>query len=698
MKDTIYVLVLEDSDAEAERLMRWLEEDPKCELVPSRVTTLAEVKQRLQESRVDVLLLDLHVPDSQGLITFTEAHKHANGVPILVQSGYEDESAALEAVAGGAQDYLLKRSLDGELVRRAVRYALERSRLVEQLAEWEDRYARALEGARDGIWDWHVERDELVVSSRWRALLMMREDQVVTNSQDWFVRVHPDDLEPLLNAVREHLSGLSPHLEHEHRMRTESGRWRWMLARGRAVTREGETWVAGSLSDVTRRREAAARLLHEALHDELTGLPNRTLLLDRLAQALRRRRRDERHRFAVLFLDLDRFKVVNDSLGHLVGDQLLIAVARRLRQVLRPSDTVARLGGDEFALLLEDMDPSRDAEAVADRVHRALGVPVVVGGHEVFTSVSIGICHGDESYRRPEDLLRDADTAMYKAKKLGKARYEIFDDELHGWALARLELETGLRRALDRGEFVVHYQPIMELSSGALEGFEALVRWKRPGASGLVMPDKFISEAEETGLIASLGSQVMRAACHFGAKLNRSVSRPMKLSVNVSSRQLRQPDFVDQVESILAATGMDARNLVIELTETALIENADTAVAMLDRIREFGVHVHLDDFGNGYSSLSYLQRFPIDRLKIDRSFVAGLSSSNEDQAIVRAILSLAESLGKGVVAEGIETEDQLERLVGMRCAYGQGYLFSRALSDADARDLAVSQVMVPAEA
>lgn len=695
MKDTIYVLVLEDSDVEAERLLRWLEEDPRGELVPSRVTHLAQVLERLENGRVDVLLLDLHVPDSQGLVTFTRAHKAAKGTPILVQSGMEDEAAALEAVAGGAQDYLLKRNLEGELVRRSVRYAIERARLVEQLAEWEDRYARALEGARDGIWDWHYERDELVVSSRWRGMLGMREDQAVTSSQDWFVRVHPDDLDPLLTAVREHMSGMSPHLEHEHRMRTESGRWRWMLARGRAVQRDGETWMAGSLSDVTRRREASARLLHEALHDELTGLPNRTLLLDRLSQALRRRRREDAHRFAVLFLDLDRFKVVNDSLGHLVGDQLLIAVARRLQQCVRPSDTVARLGGDEFALLLEDMDPGRDAEHVADRIHRALGVPVVVGGHEVFTSVSIGICRGDATYRRPEDLLRDADTAMYKAKKLGKARYEIFDEELHGWALARLELETGLRRALDRDEFVVHYQPIVRLDGNQIEGFEALVRWRRPGVESLVMPGEFIAEAEETGLIASLGSQVMRVACTFAAELNARAGRPMSMSVNVSSRQLRQPDFVEQVEQILSTTGLDPTNLVIELTETALIENADTAVAMLDRIREFGVRVHLDDFGNGYSSLSYLQRFPIDRLKIDKSFVAGLASSREDQAIVKAILSLADSLGKGVIAEGIETSDQLERLRGMDCGYGQGYLFSRALAHGPASALVFGNAPVP---
>ena len=489
----LHVLILEDSPAESERLLEWLDGD---HLAVTHVTLLAEAVAHLEKGGFDVVLLDLHVPDSQGLPTFEAAYAAAGGVPIVVQSGMELEAVALQAVAGGAQDYLLKRKMDSERVHRAIRYALERGRLVRELESSRDRYSRALEGARDGIWDWHVEDDALHVSSRWRNMLGVPDSLQIATIQDWFIRVHPDDLEPLLAGIREHLGGLSPHLEMEHRVRTESGHWRWMLARGRAVRRDDETWMAGSLSDVTRRRETAARLLHEALHDDLTGLPNRTLLLDRLAQSIRRSRRQDGADFAVLFLDLDRFKVVNDSLGHLVGDQLLIAVSRRLRQCVRPSDTVARLGGDEFALLLEDIDPDHGAEAAARRIHDALGVPVLVGGQEVFTSVSIGICHGDDTYAKPEDLLRDADTAMYRAKRLGKSRFEVFDDDLHSWALARLDLETGLRRAVERGEFVVHYQPIVRLDSGVLEGFEALVRWRRPGASDLILPGEFIAEAK----------------------------------------------------------------------------------------------------------------------------------------------------------------------------------------------------------
>jgi len=692
--DKLQVLILEDSAAEAERLIEWLEGD---HMDVTHVTLLADAVDRLEKRSFDVVLLDLHVPDSQGLSTFDAAYAAAEGVPIVVQSGMELENVALQAVAGGAQDYLLKRKLDSELVHRAIRYALERGRLVRELEGSKDRYARALDGARDGIWDWHVEEDRLHVSARWRKMLGLPDVFRIETIQDWFMRVHPDDLDPLLAAIREHLGGLSPHLEHEHRVRTESAHWRWMSARGRAVRRDDGTWMAGSLSDVTRRRETAARLLHDALHDDLTGLPNRNLFLDRLAQAIRRRQRQDGAEFAVLFLDLDRFKVINDSLGHLVGDQLLIAVSRRLRQCIRPSDTVARLGGDEFALLLEDIEPDGGAEAAARRIHDALGVPVIVGGQEVFTSVSIGICHGDGTYGRPEDLLRDADTAMYRAKRLGKARFEVFDEELHSWALARLELETGLRRAVDRGEFVVHYQPIVSLEEGTLSGFEALVRWRRPGCEDLVLPGEFIAEAEETGIIAPMGRQVLQAACQFARGLNERSGEPLSMSVNVSSRQLRQPDFVEVVDRILRTTGMDPKALILELTETALIDNADTAIQMLAALRTRGVRVHLDDFGAGYSSLSYLHRFPIDSLKIDRAFVSGLPLRREDSAIVRAILGLARSLDKEVVAEGIETPEQLKHLRGLDCGFGQGFLFSKAVPAEAAQALASLRAAMPAQ-
>ncbi len=679
------MLILEDGEAEAARLLLWLSEDRLGGFDVHHVGTLAEALEALGTGHFDVALLDLHVPDSKGIETFHRVHTAAPEVPIVVQSGMELASVALEAVASGAQDYLLKRTLEPELVRRALRYAVERSALRDELRESQERYERALEGAQDGIWDWHVDEQTLHVSPRWCELLGIHDGRSISTPQDWWMRVHPDDIDPLLVSVREHIAGNTEALVQEHRVRDEAGSWRWMLARGKADRRNGVLRLAGSLSDITARRRASERLLHEALHDQLTGLPNRTLLLDRLEQAIRRGQRRDGPRFAVLFLDLDRFKVINDSLGHLVGDQLLVSVAHRLRVCVRPDDTVARLGGDEFAVLLEGVEQD-DATHIAGRIASALATPLRVQGREVFTSASIGICLGKTEYTRPEDLLRDADTAMYKAKRLGKNRFEVFDDQLHRWAMARLELETGLRRAVDREEFRVHYQPIVTLATGQLVGFEALVRWQRPG-QGLLSPQTFIEEAEETGIINAIGASVLGEATRFFAQLPQ-VGPPLTLSVNVSSRQLRQPDFVQQVATALKQSGLSGDRLALELTETALIENADSAAEMLEELRRTGVHIHLDDFGAGYSSLSYLHRFPIDKLKIDRSFVAGLSQRPENDAIIQAIIDLARALGKEVVAEGIETRDQLHALRGLECRYGQGYLFGRPTDPRTAWDLA----------
>ncbi len=682
------VLILEDGEAEAARLLHWLSEDRLGGFDVLHVGTLDEALAALDEGDFDVVLLDLHVPDSQGIETFHRAHAAAPEVPIVVQSGMELASVALEAVGSGAQDYLLKRTLEPELVRRALRYAVERSALQRELRESQERYERALEGAQDGIWDWHVDDQTLHVSPRWCELLGIPTDRSISTPQDWWMRVHPDDIEPLLAAVREHIAGTTEALTQEHRVRDERGTWRWMMARGKADRRNGQLRIAGSLSDITAQRAAADLLLHEALHDQLTGLPNRSLLLDRVEQAIRRGQRRDGPRFAVLFLDLDRFKIVNDSLGHLVGDQLLVSVAERLRLCVRPDDTVARLGGDEFAVLLEAVDQD-DATQIAGRIATALATPLQVQGREVFTSASIGICMGTTEYYRPEDLIRDADTAMYKAKRLGKSRFEVFDDQLHRWAMARLELETGLRRAVDREEFRVHYQPIVALDTGQLVGFEALVRWQRPG-QGLLSPCTFIEEAEETGVINAIGASVLTEATHFFAQLPE-LGPPLTLSVNVSSRQLRQPDFVQQVERALALSGLAGEQLALELTETALIENADGAATMLQELRDRGVRIHLDDFGAGYSSLSYLHRFPIDQLKIDRSFVMRMGGDGQDPEFVSTMLALADSLGMATVAEGIETDLQRQLLCDMGARYGQGYFFARPLTPEDAENLVRSR-------
>jgi diguanylate cyclase (GGDEF)-like protein len=424
--------------------------------------------------------------------------------------------------------------------------------------------------------------------------------------------------------------------------------------------------------EISDRQRAEAQLLHIAFHDALTGLPNRTLFMERLGQTLERAKGRE-DLFAVLFLDLDRFKVVNDSLGHTIGDQLLIAFAGRLQTYLRSGDILARLGGDEFAILIEEMKSINDAIHLAERLQQELTVPFHIHGHEVFTTLSIGIALSTAGYDQPEDLLRDADIAMYRAKALGKARYKIFDTAMYTESIKLLQLETDLRRAVERQEFRIYYQPIVSLSTNKIIGFEALLRWQHP-ERGLVFPTEFISVAEETGLLVPIGYWVLREACrqiHLWQQQFQDNS--LTITVNLSSKQFSQPNLNEQIYQILQETSLDAQSLKLEITESVIMENTIGATAMLLQLRELGVELYMDDFGTGYSSLSYLHRFPVSVLKIDRSFI----NSSENPEIVWTIITLAHNLGVDVIAEGIETVEQLEKLRGLQCKYGQGYFFSK---------------------
>lgn len=403
--------------------------------------------------------------------------------------------------------------------------------------------------------------------------------------------------------------------------------------------------------------------------------------MERVDHALKLAKRHKDYLFAVLFLDLDRFKVVNDSLGHKIGDQLLIAIARQLEECLRTTDTVARLGGDEFTILLEDINDIKDATRVAERIQQAIHTPFNLSGQEVFTTASIGIALSSTGYDRTEDLLRDADIAMYRAKELGKARHEVFDKVMHAHALELLRLENDLRRALERQEFEVYYQPITSLFTGTLTGFEALLRWRHP-ERGLVSPLEFIPVAEETGLIIPLGQWVLREACRQLRTWQTQfpMKDPLKISVNLSGKQLKELDLIAQIDQILEETGLDGSHLKLEITESVLMDNADTATKMLLQLRARNIQLSVDDFGTGYSSLSYLHRFPVNTLKIDRSFVSQMNPNDRNSEIVRTIVTLAHSLRMDVIAEGVETPEQLSALKILKCEQGQGYFFSKPLT------------------
>ena len=684
---TTRVLLLEDSHSDCLLINHMLENSSQHSFELDQVSSIAELIQRVDEKEFDVVLLDLCVEDSRGVETFSRAHSAAPSLPIIVQSGIDEPELCAEAVRLGAQDYLIKGRFDKETLQRSIRYAIERKVGERALRNSEERYAISVRGAHDGLWDWDIRENRIYYSDRWKAILGFKSDELDGSPESWFDLVHPDDVELLAAAISAHVEGLTDHLEQEYRMQRKNGEECWVLTRGLAVRDEGTGLayrMAGSLSDINARKRVEARLRHDAFHDRLTGLPNRALCLNRLGHSLRRGQRSPSYRFALLFLDIDGFKLVNDSLGHVCGDMLLVAFARRIQRMIRPVDTFSRLSGDEFCVLLEDICSLSDAEIVADRIHAALEEPFVLSGQEVFASASIGIAESGPSYERPEDIVRDADLAMYRAKRRGKARHEIYDEKLHTSAVRRLELDTDLRRALSRDEFEVHYQPIVRMESSQLTGFEALLRWRSP-SRGMVLPDSFIGVAEDTGLIVPIGEWVLQEATKAlsSAPALPWSSTPLTISINLSPRQFRMPDVLKQVKAALEKSGLPPHRLVLEITESVFLELSEYAMEVFEQLKALGVQIHLDDFGTGFSSLSYLRQFPVDSLKIDRSFINRMGRSKEDLEIVRAIIALGHGLGKGIVAEGIETCAQVEQLQELRCEYGQGYFFSRPARRSD---------------
>jgi diguanylate cyclase (GGDEF)-like protein len=473
-----------------------------------------------------------------------------------------------------------------------------------------------------------------------------------------------------LQAAREEIRQLNAELEERVRQRT-----------------------AQLEQEIRERQQAQEELLYVALHDVLTGLPNRTWFMERLEQLLKQVNKKPGFRFAVLFLDCDRFRAVNDSLGHIVGDRLLISLARRLESRLRPGSTIARLGGDEFSILLEDIKNVNEVTQIAEDIHRELASPFQLNEYEVFSNVSIGIVVSDDNYEQPEHLLRDADAAMYQAKAKGKSCYQVFDLAMYDRAVNSLQLETDLRRGLERDELIPYYQPIVSLTANQIVGFEALVRWNHP-QHGLVPPGKFIPIAEETGSIVPIDLCILRQACHQLRRWqdNGAVDRYVTISVNLSAKHFTSLKLLQQIDNILQATGLNGRNLKLEITESNIMVNAEVASQIIEQLKSREIELIVDDFGTGYSSLSYLHRLPIDTLKIDRSFVSRIGKNGENTEILRTIISLARNLNVNAIAEGIETQEQLEQLKSLGCEFGQGFLFSRPVEAKEARKLLATGV------
>lgn len=576
------------------------------------------------------------------------------------------------------QTYQKQLQAKTEQVEQAARHSEEQDRISQELRHSEEHFRGAFDYAAVGMALVGTEGRWLRVNQSFCNLVGYTEKELLGMNLQSIT--HPDDLGSSLADMYRMVEKEVVTINAEKRYIHKQGHEVWTIISASTVADSSgkPMHFIMQAQDISERKHAEAKLHHAAFYDSLTALPNRALFTEHLQLTIEQAKQHKNHLYAVLFLDVDRFKNVNDSLGHVIGDQLLINVARRLEKCIRSEDMVSRFGGDEFAVLLNGLKNPTDAVATAERIQEELALPFNLVGHEVFCGGSIGVAFSTLEYTQSEEILRDADTAMYRAKEQGKGRFEIFDKVMHSRAILRLQLENDLRRAVERKEFEVYYQPIVDMQTKAISGFEALVRWQHP-ERGMVSPGDFIPVAEETELIIPIGNWVLLESCRqireWQTKWNFPV--PLTISVNLSGKQFKQPDLVEQVKQILYQTKLDPQCLRLEITESIVMDNAETATAMLRQLRSLGVQLSIDDFGTGYSSLSYLHRFPVNILKVDRSFVNRMAIDEESLGIVETIIALAGKLKMKVVAEGVETEDQYEQLRNFNCEYGQGYLFSK---------------------
>ncbi|MEA3019848.1 MAG: hypothetical protein QOI47_1372 [Actinomycetota bacterium] len=680
------ILVVEDNDGDARLLELMLREAFGSEVTVARAHSQSTAIAYLAEGGATCVLLDLGLPDSDGVDTVRRVASWAPSAAIVVFTGDDDANTGMAAVQAGAQDYLVKGRASAETVGRAVRYALVRKRAEQTLAQ-------AQRIAHLGSWELDLGTAAIGWSEELVRLFGFDHDQE-PDLAALVSRVHPEDRDLVHAAMTTCITNLRP-FTFDHRIVLPDESVRWMRAQG-YVQRTGNHTppiVMGTAQDITEQQVAEEALVHQSLHDPLTGLPNRGLLVDRLTQALARLTR-EPSTLGVIFLDIDRFKVINDSLGHPAGDRVLVAMGKRLSALLRPTDTLARFGGDEFVILCEGLAGEAEARAVADRIHESMVDPLHTTRGDMVVTVSTGIALTTSSQASADSLVRDADAAMYHAKAHGQSRAEVFEPSMRRSAVGRLSTELDMRQSLVDGDFLVHYQPIVDLTHGRIVGAEALVRWQHP-RRGLVGPDEFIPVAEETGLIVPLGAWVLRQACQQAKLFQDRDERwaSMTMSVNLSGGQIVQPGVVELVVAAIEESGIDPHHLQLEITESVLMDDTAAAARVLGRLKDAGVRLSIDDFGTGYSSLSLLKCFPIDILKIDRSFVDGLGADPWDAAIVSVVVTLAEAMGLDVIAEGIETNDQRATLLELGCERGQGFHFARPVPASDVEALLDREVL-----
>ena len=648
------------------------------------VRQLSEGIERLSKKGIAAVLLELFLPDSQGLETFDKVFTAAPDVPILILGGSGNEALAKEAVARGAQDYLLAGHLDSYSLPRALRSAIERKTVEDALYLERERAVVTLNSIGDAVLCTDICGNITYLNLVAETMTGWCREEATGKPLAEVFRIidgatRKTARDPMEMAVEQNRTvGLTVNCVLIRRDGYESA-----IEDSAAPIHDRGGRIIGAVivfHDVSAARAMTHQMTHSAQYDVVTNLPNRMLLNDRITQSISLARRQNRS-IAVIFLDLDRFKYINDSLGHAIGDLLLQSVSKRLLAGLRGSDTVSRQGGDEFVILLSEITYPEDAGTSAKKILLSLSAPHSIGGQDLHIDGSIGISIYPEDGEDTETLIKNADTAMYHAKENGRNNFQFFKAEMNLKAVERQSLEGGLRRALEREEFLLHYQPKVNLDTGEITGVEALIRWRQPHR-GLVPPSQFVPIAEDCGLILQIGRWVLREACRQARAWQDAGLPPVPITVNVSAVEFRDKGFVESVRTSLSETGLEARYLGLELTEGVLMEDAESTAAVLQELKVMGVHLAVDDFGTGYSSLSYLRQFPIDVLKIDQSFVHQISGDPDDSSIVSAIINMGKSLKHLVVAEGIETREQREYLQSQSCAEGQGYLFSRPLAAA----------------
>ena len=693
MNQTSRILLLEDVATDAELIQRELRKSGIV-FTSQRVDTKEDFIKALTEFGPDIVLSDYNLPQFCGLDALRLLRAEKTNVPFILITGSLTEEVAVECMKEGADDYILKSSLTrlpsavvNVLDKKQAEHEKERALLA--LRESEERFQLVARATNDAIWDWDIATNAVWWNESIQIFGYSR-DEVGKDSYWWQEHIHPEDKHRVVSGVYAFMEGDAKFWSDEYHYRRADDSYALVVDRGFILRDEGGKAVRmiSSMMDITERKQAEERINYLAYYDALTGLPNRTNFEDRLPKALSLAQRNEQM-LAVMFLDLDRFKTINDTLGVSVGDQLLCGVAERLTNCLRGSDTVARFAGEGFALLLPQISSAEDAARVARRTENnaleiagnileALKSPFDCDGHELYITASIGIGVYPFDGTDAQTLTRNAGAALNRVKEQGGANYEFYAANMNAKALAQFTVENGLRRALERRELVLHYQPQVEISTGRIIGAEALIRWQSPDL-GLVWPADFISLAENNGLIVPIGEWTIREACAQNKSWQEEGLTPLRVSVNISPRQFEQPDLIEKVDRVLNDTGLSPTYLELELTESSIMKNAERAIATLRKLKKMKVAISIDDFGTGHSSLSYLKSFPIDRLKIDQSFIREATTDPTDAAIIMAIITLAQNLTLKVTAEGVELDEQLRFLHLLRCDEMQGNLFSKPM-------------------